>query len=213
MWCRIWCPCLVMLAQCGWVKWSASVIVVDNPLSWWPCCQTLIRAIWEEGTMPSTDIALVCGLKVRVGCQDMLCAVIKLQGGRVPPSRVSVSPSRFSVSPSRFRRPPIEIWALDDETITSQLAWINPTNLAKDSPKLRWTPFFWSSLDFREKTLQFSAKTFFLVFWFRGKNTSIAGTELHKFHWSLVKAAKASPHAKFYNLCTGYVWIQMLMKH
>ena len=29
----IWCPCLVMLAQCGWAKWSARVILVENPLS------------------------------------------------------------------------------------------------------------------------------------------------------------------------------------
>ena len=27
-----------------------------------------------EGTMARADIALVCGLKVRVGCQDRLCA-------------------------------------------------------------------------------------------------------------------------------------------
>ena len=40
---------------------------------WWPCCQTLISVIWEEGTMASAEMALVCGLKVRVGCQDRLC--------------------------------------------------------------------------------------------------------------------------------------------
>ena len=27
----------------------------------------------EEGTMASVEIALECGLKVRVGCQDRLC--------------------------------------------------------------------------------------------------------------------------------------------
>ena len=59
-----------------------------------------------------------------------------------------------------------------------------------------------SSPNFGEKTLQFPAKTFFLVFFF-----SISATELHNLHYStfacqmrLVKAAKASPHAKFKNL-------------
>ena len=33
MWCHMWCPCLVMLAQCGWAKWSARVILVENTLS------------------------------------------------------------------------------------------------------------------------------------------------------------------------------------
>ena len=32
-WCHAWCSCLVMLAQCGWAQWSASVILVKNPLS------------------------------------------------------------------------------------------------------------------------------------------------------------------------------------
>ena len=34
--------------------------------------QSLIGEIWEEGTIASAEIALVCGLKVRPGCQDML---------------------------------------------------------------------------------------------------------------------------------------------
>ena len=33
MWCHRWCPCLVILVQCGWTKWSSSVILVENPLS------------------------------------------------------------------------------------------------------------------------------------------------------------------------------------
>ena len=37
------------------------------------CCQTLIRVISEKGTMASAEIALECGLKVRVGCQDRQC--------------------------------------------------------------------------------------------------------------------------------------------
>ena len=50
-------------------------------------------------------------------------------------------------------------------------------------------------------------KTFFIgVHLISGKNTSITRTELHNFHWSLVKAAKVSPNAKFYNLSTGY-WV------
>ena len=48
--------------------------VADRECSfWWPCFKTLIRVIWEEGTMASAEIALVCGVKVRVGCQDRLC--------------------------------------------------------------------------------------------------------------------------------------------
>ena len=39
-------------------------------LNW--LCQTLIRVISEEGTMASTDIALVCDLKFQVGSQDRL---------------------------------------------------------------------------------------------------------------------------------------------
>ena len=31
----------------------------------WPCRQILIEVIWEEDTMASAEIALVCGLKVR----------------------------------------------------------------------------------------------------------------------------------------------------
>ena len=56
-----------------------------------------------------------------------------------------------------------------------------------------------------EKTLQFPAKIFFF-----GVHL-ISATELRNLHKSafecqmrLVKAAKASPHAKFYNLSTGY---------
>ena len=61
-------------------------------------------------------------------------------------------------------------------------------------------PFFlfWSSPDFGEKTPQFFGEDLFFGL------HSIAGTELHNFHLSLVKAAKASPHAKIYKLSTGY---------
>ena len=59
------------------------------------------------------------------------------------------------------------------------------------------------------KTLQFSVKIFFYSFWslldfgdgktwYPQKNFSFA------FRMCLVKAAKASPHAKFYSLSTGY---------
>ena len=43
MWCHVWCPCLEMLAQCGWAKWSASVILVENPLS-----GDLVVRLWSE---------------------------------------------------------------------------------------------------------------------------------------------------------------------
>ena len=63
-----------------------------------------------------------------------------------------------------------------------------------------------SSPNFGEKPLQFPAKTFFF-----GVH-SISATELRNSHKStfacqmrLVKAAKASPHAKFYNLSTGSI--------
>ena len=74
------------------------------------------------------------------------------------------------------------------------------------------------------KTTSISGENlFFLVFiWFRGKMTSISGEDLFlvfgliqfrqrkyitstKLFVKLVKAAKASPHAKFYNLSTVYV--------
>ena len=48
-------------------------MLVENPLSGDRVCQTLIRIIGEEGTMASAEIALVCGLKIWVGCQDRLC--------------------------------------------------------------------------------------------------------------------------------------------
>ena len=62
--------------------------------------------------------------------------------------------------------------------------------------------FFWSSPDFGEKWLQFPAKTFFwfLVFIQFRQRKYIIWTKLYV---KLVKAAKASPHAKFYNLSTG----------
>ena len=43
IWCHIWSPCLVMLAQCGRAKWSASVILVENPLS-----GDLVVRLWSE---------------------------------------------------------------------------------------------------------------------------------------------------------------------
>ena len=62
-----------------------------------------------------------------------------------------------------------------------------------------------SSPNFGEKTLQFPAKIFFFF-----DIHSIYATELRNLHKSsfpcqmyLVKAAKASPHAKFYNLRTA----------
>ena len=112
MWSHIWCPCLVMLAQFGWAKWSASVILVENPLFggllsdfnqshiWCPCLVMLAQFGWakwsasvilvenplfggllsdfnqsnlRKDTMASAEITLVCGLKVRVGCQDRKC--------------------------------------------------------------------------------------------------------------------------------------------
>ena len=61
--------------------------------------------------------------------------------------------------------------------------------------------------NFGERPLQFPAKTFFF-----GVH-SISATELRNLQLStfacqmrLVKAAKASPHAKFYNLSTGYTY-------
>ena len=61
--------------------------------------------------------------------------------------------------------------------------------------------FFWSSPDFGKKWLQFPAKTFFLFLDFiqfrRSKH--IISTKLFV---KLVKAAKAFPHTKFYNLST-----------
>ena len=33
----------------------------------------MIRVLREESTMADADIALVCGLKFWVGCQDRLC--------------------------------------------------------------------------------------------------------------------------------------------
>ena len=72
------------------------------------------------------------------------------------------------------------------------------------SPNFGEDLFFWSSPNFGEKTLQYSAKTFP----FFGAH-SISATELRNLHQStfacqmrFVKAAKASPHAKFYNLST-----------
>ena len=49
-------------------KYSASVILVENPLAGDLLVKTLIRVIEEEGTMASAEIALVCTSKVRVGC-------------------------------------------------------------------------------------------------------------------------------------------------
>ena len=61
-------------------------------------------------------------------------------------------------------------------------------------------PFFYFGLHLisGKKHFNFSAKTFFFGLY------SIAGTELLHFLLSLVKAAKASPHAKIYKLSTGY---------
>ena len=56
-----------MQAQCGWAKYRASVILVENLLSGDLICQILIRVIWEEGRTASAKIALVCALKVWVG--------------------------------------------------------------------------------------------------------------------------------------------------
>ena len=65
-------------------------------------------------------------------------------------------------------------------------------------------PYF--SPNFGEKPLQFSAKTFSFFFCVH----SISVTEIRNLHQStfacqmrLVKTAKASPHAKFYNLSTS----------
>ena len=75
----------------------------------------------------------------------------------------------------------------------------------------RRRPFFWTSPNFGEKTLQFSAKIFFLF----GRH-SISATELRNLYQStfayqmhLVKAAKASPHANFYNLSAGHTHTHM----
>ena len=62
--------------------------------------------------------------------------------------------------------------------------------------------FFWSSPDFGKKCLQFPAKTLFLflVFIQLRRRKCIISTKLFV---KLVKAAKASPHAKFYNVSTA----------
>ena len=56
----------------------------------------------------------------------------------------------------------------------------------------RRRPFFWSSPNFGEKALWFSAKTFFFFGLY-----SISWTELRDLHYGLVKAAKASPMQNF----------------
>ena len=126
-------------------------------------------------------------------------------GGRITPSRVSVPPSKFSVYTSRFRRPPIESWELIDQRKNSQIGLKDPTNfLPKMVANCDEDPFFcglhWIS---GEKWLQFPAKTFFLflIFIQFRRRKCIIFTKLFV---KLVKAAKASPHAKFYDLSTGY---------
>ena len=69
------------------------------------------------------------------------------------------------------------------------------------------TFFYWSSPDVEEIWLQFPAKTLFLflVFIQFRRQKCIIFTKLFI---KLVKAAKASPHAKFYNLSTAYGALQ-----
>ena len=83
------------------------------------------------------------------------------------------------VPPLRIRVSPsrFERWMMK-RSRASQHEWILQIP-AKCSPILRWRPFFFGL-------------------------HSIAGTELRNSHWSLVKLAKASPHAKFYNLSIAY---------
>ena len=72
-------------------------------------------------------------------------------GGYASPHRDWASPHRdLGVPPSRFRRPPIEIWALVDE---------RKKNLQNP---VEYTTKSHGNSDSEEKTLQVSAKTFFL---------------------------------------------------
>ena len=85
------------------------------------------------------------------------------------------------VPPSRFRRPPIESLALNDQRKNSHPRLKDSTNfLRKMVANCGEDLFFWSSFNFGDGNTSFP-----LSF---GK---------------LVKAAKASPHAKFYNLSTA----------
>ena len=107
-------------------------------------------------------------------------------GVRVLPSRISVTPSKFSVPPSKFSVLPyrFERW-LVDQTKKGLSARINTTKFGENSPKC-------------------GEEIFFALH-------SISGTQKHNFLLSafafpmrLVKAIKASPHAKFYSLSSGY---------
>ena len=118
---------------------------------------------------------------------EHLHAVLKLygeRGGRVPPSRFSVPHRDLGVPPSRFER------------------WIIRRKRARQHEEILQIPAEYSlklrgKLISREKPFQLSAKTFFCNL------HSISATESSLKY--LVKAAKASPHAKFYNLSTAYM--------
>ena len=177
--------------------------ILAKPMGW----ASRIGNVWIYSLMKNklngkADKWVKCHLKVveeftlKGCCVTSLEAVLKLLEGRVPPSRVSVPPLRF-------KRPPIESWALDNRKKNSHPGLKDPTNFL---PKMVATCeedlfCFWSSPGFGEKCLPFLAKNFFLFFVFIQfrRRKYIISTQLFV---KLVKAAKASSHAKFYNLST-----------
>ena len=89
--------------------------------------------------------------------------------GRVPPSRVSVPPSRLSVSQWKFRCPPLrferQMIRRKDLQIPAEYSskFRGKSDFEGKSLQLSAKTFFLFPPNFGEKTLQFSAKTFF--FW------------------------------------------------
>ena len=123
---------------------------------------------------------------------------LNLDGGTPTLDGVRVPPSRLSVLPSRFRGTPIEIRALDDQRKKSYEFQLNiAPNFAgkviqKEKHFNRWRIlFFWSSPNFGEKTLRFSAKTLF----FFGLNSPSA-TELRNLHLKFGQGCKSVPPCK-----------------
>ena len=101
----------------------------------------------------------------------------------------------LDVHPSKF-----ECWVMK-QSRASQDKYISYKIRSNIIPNYGEDLFFLFLLDFREKTLQLSAKTFFCFFWsspgFGEKTPQLRGQ-------NYIISTKASSQAKFYNLSTGY---------
>ena len=124
--------------------------------------------------------------------------LLGVTGGRIPSSRVSIPPLRFSVPPSRF-----EHWMIRRKRASMNKSYKFRPNVV---------PNCGEKLVSREKHFNCRRRPFFFVLHLiLGKKTSIFGEDFF-FRSSpnfgektknTSKAAKVSPHAKFYNLSTG----------